>query len=292
MLSAANTFEPMWQCSPTSSIADDRCARSTARAASPLARLKPNFESSWPVAMYSWVWAWTPGVTRISTFGARVVPPPAATPAGRARRSCRRRCCAPRPRGPARSSSTLLLLPCIVHEPAGTPAASATCSSPPLATSSSRPSSYGEAGHRLAQERLGGVHDALRAERGDRLPAAGAEVLLVVDEQRRAVARRPARRSRTRRWPASRRAGPRHCPAAARSAANSCHGRGDPLTAHDCDGKTRKLVRISAWRRGIMTSPRPADDPEGGAPMIHTTLDQCPDLGAPSRRVTATGTGA
>jgi len=26
--------------------------------------------------------------------------------------------------------------------------------------------------------------------------------------------------------------------------------------------------------------------------MIHTTLDQCPDLGAPSRRVTATGTGA
>ena len=50
-LSATNTFEPMWQCSPTRSTAADRRARSTARAASPFARLKPNFESSCPVAM-------------------------------------------------------------------------------------------------------------------------------------------------------------------------------------------------------------------------------------------------
>ena len=41
----------------------------------------------------------------------------------------------------ALSSSMLLLLPCIVHDDAGTPALRATCSSPPLATSSSSPSS-------------------------------------------------------------------------------------------------------------------------------------------------------
>ena len=45
-LAAANTFEPMWQCSPTRRMLRDRSARSTARSASPLARLNPNFESS------------------------------------------------------------------------------------------------------------------------------------------------------------------------------------------------------------------------------------------------------
>jgi hypothetical protein len=43
----------------------------------------------------------------------------------------------------------------------------------------------GEAGHRPAQERLGGVGDAV-AERVDRLAAAGRAGGLVVDEQRRA----------------------------------------------------------------------------------------------------------
>ena len=42
-----------------------------------------------------------------------------------------------------RSSATDLLLPCSAQADAGTPAAtSATCSSPPDATSSSNPSSY------------------------------------------------------------------------------------------------------------------------------------------------------
>ena len=41
-----------------------------------------------------------------------------------------------------RNSATLLLLPCITHAEAGTPAASATCSSPSVATSSRIPSSY------------------------------------------------------------------------------------------------------------------------------------------------------
>ena len=68
-LSAAKTLEPMWQCRPMRRTDDDRRARSTAARASPLPRLKPNFESSCPVAMYSWVWACTPGVTRRRTSG-------------------------------------------------------------------------------------------------------------------------------------------------------------------------------------------------------------------------------
>ena len=136
--------------------------------------------------MYSWVWAWTPGVIAqqhvrapVTPVGVQRVQPVELVEAvddDAAHPGLER----------LRSSSTLLLLPCIVHGAAGTPAASATCSSPPVATSSSRPSSYGEAGHRPAQERLGGVDDAAGAERVDRLPAAGAQVLLVVDEQRRA----------------------------------------------------------------------------------------------------------
>ena len=49
-LSAVNTLEPMWQCTPTSSAESPRRMRSIAARASPLARLNPNFESSCPVA--------------------------------------------------------------------------------------------------------------------------------------------------------------------------------------------------------------------------------------------------
>ena len=60
----------MWQWRPTrSTLLGASVARSTARSASPLARLKPNFESSCPVAMNSWVWAWTPGVMRSKHVG-------------------------------------------------------------------------------------------------------------------------------------------------------------------------------------------------------------------------------
>ena len=60
---------PMWACRPTRSMAGEAHARSAASAAAPLARPKPNLESSWPVITYSWVWASTPGVTRSSTRG-------------------------------------------------------------------------------------------------------------------------------------------------------------------------------------------------------------------------------
>ena len=105
-------------------------------------RLKPNLESSWPVAMYSWVWACTPGVMRSSTSG---------TPAARgvqrveavelveavdddvAHAGVDRR---------AQLVDALVVAVERARRSAGTPAASATCSSPPLATSSSMPSSW------------------------------------------------------------------------------------------------------------------------------------------------------
>ncbi len=43
----------------------------------------------------------------------------------------------------------------------------------------------GEAGHGPAEERLGGVDDASRAESGDGLAATTAQMILVVDEERR-----------------------------------------------------------------------------------------------------------
>ena len=47
-----------------------------------------------------------------------------------------------------------------------------------------QPLVVGEPGHRSAEERLGGVDHPLVPERRDRLPAPGAQVRFVVDEQR------------------------------------------------------------------------------------------------------------
>ena len=63
----SNTWLPIWACSPTSSTASDAVARSTAASARPDDTVKPNLESSWPVATNSWVWASTPGVIRNRT---------------------------------------------------------------------------------------------------------------------------------------------------------------------------------------------------------------------------------
>ena len=57
----------MWQWKPAKSIASDLATRSAASRALPFDTVKPNFESSAPVAMYSWVCASTPGVTRTNT---------------------------------------------------------------------------------------------------------------------------------------------------------------------------------------------------------------------------------
>ena len=202
--------------------------------ASPEATPKPNFESTWPVRTNSWVWASTPGVTRTSTFGHEAVlgvergqpvelveaVDDDAADAGRAR-------------GP-RARSSDLLLPCSTSRSAGTPAARATCSSPPVATSRCRPSSCDEPGHGHAQERLGRVGDAV-AEGGDRLPAARPQVGLVVDEQRRAELARPARARRTRRPSGGRRRRPRRCRAAAAGAAAPAIGRVTSSRARDAE---------------------------------------------------------
>ena len=54
--------EPMCECSPGSLRLGGLRIRATASDASPLASEKPNFWSSWAVAMYSWVCASTPTV--------------------------------------------------------------------------------------------------------------------------------------------------------------------------------------------------------------------------------------
>ena len=51
----------MWQWNPAKCIASDLTTRSAASRALPFDTVKPNFESSAPVAMYSWVCASTPG---------------------------------------------------------------------------------------------------------------------------------------------------------------------------------------------------------------------------------------
>ena len=58
---------PMWEWRPSSSSPSASCTMVTARHASPLVIEKPNFWSSCAVAMYSWVCASTPAVTRIMT---------------------------------------------------------------------------------------------------------------------------------------------------------------------------------------------------------------------------------
>src|SRR5438874_1781234 len=54
----------MWEWSPTSSRLGCESACSTAARAAPDSIEKPNLESSWPVAMKSWVSGRTPGDTR------------------------------------------------------------------------------------------------------------------------------------------------------------------------------------------------------------------------------------
>ena len=85
-----------------------------------------------------------------------------------------------------RSSSTLLLLPCKTQPIGGHAGRQRDVQLAAGGDVEQQPLLVGEPGHRPAQERLGGVHDTAAAERRDRLAAAGAQVRLVVDEQRRA----------------------------------------------------------------------------------------------------------
>ena len=132
--------EPMCECSPISSSESEASTAATARAAEPSRREKPNFWSSCAVAMYSWVCASTPTVTRTST--GCTTPALAATAVSRWISSKESTTTCPTPASTARVSSAVdLLLPCIPIRAVGKPAASATASSPPVQTSRPRPSS-------------------------------------------------------------------------------------------------------------------------------------------------------
>ncbi len=131
--------EPMCECSPAKFRSGQAITRRTASSAAPEASEKPNFWSSCAVAMNSCVVASTPVVTRTRTFG--VTAASSARKASLAISSNESATTWPMPAPTARASSPwALLLPCMVICRGGTPADSATSSSPPVHTSTPSPS--------------------------------------------------------------------------------------------------------------------------------------------------------
>ena len=171
---------------------------STAGAAAPVGTPKPNLESSWPVRTNSWVWASTPG--RDADQHLRARRPSSACSASR-RSSSSKLSTTMRPTPAARARAQLVerLVVAVQDEAVGGHAGGQG----DVELAAGRDVEVHallvrEPGHGRAEERLGGVGDAV-AEGGHRLPAAGPQVGLVVDEQRRAELARPARAGRSRR---------------------------------------------------------------------------------------------
>ena len=132
---------PMWLCRPRrrreSPFATMRSIASLAR---PFAREKPNFWSSWAVAMNSWVCASTPTVTR--TMTGATTPSSAAISATRSISAKESTTIRPIPHSRAwRSSATDLLLPWSATRSGGKPTRRATAISPAEQVSRQRPSS-------------------------------------------------------------------------------------------------------------------------------------------------------
>ena len=101
--------DPMCECSPSSSRPRRRLHPAYgASRASPEVMEKPNFWSSWAVAMYSWVCASTPAVTRTITVARR--PVSAVTAASRSISWKESTTIRPTPASTARRSSRVLLL--------------------------------------------------------------------------------------------------------------------------------------------------------------------------------------
>ena len=166
-----------------------RGAIAAARAASPLPRLNPNFESSWPVAMYSWVWAWTPGVMRSSTSG--TVTAAAGVEGLEAVELVEAVDDDVAHAGLERHQQLGVALVVAVQRARARRHAGRQDDVQLAAAGDveQHPLVVGQAGHRPAEERLGRVGGPLVPEGVDGLAAAGAEVRLVVDEDRRAVDR-------------------------------------------------------------------------------------------------------
>ena len=157
-----------------------------ARRRRPTATPKPNFESFWPVRTNSWVWASTPGRDPEQHLGHE---PVVGVERGEAVELVEAVDDDPADAGRAgRPQLVGRLVVAVEHEPVGGHAGGER--DVELAAGGHvevHALLVGEAGHGQAQERLGGVGDAV-AEGGDRLAAAGPQVGLVVDEQRRAEA--------------------------------------------------------------------------------------------------------
>ena len=173
---------------PTSSTPGMSSSAATASAAAPEETEKPNFESSCPVRTNSWVCASTPGRDPDEDLGPV-----------RSRRDGLEQAAeavdlvegvdddaADAPlAGPSASSSVDLLLPCRTSRSGGHAGRERDVE---LATGGDvevHALLVGQPGHGPAQEGLGGVGDAVAPGR-DRLAAGVAQVVLVVDEERRA----------------------------------------------------------------------------------------------------------
>ena len=177
----------MWACTPTSSTPGRSSSAATASAAAPEETEKPNLESSCPVRTNSWVCASTPGVTRTRT--ARPVPhgrgrlQQAAQPGDLVEGVDHDAADAVLERGGQLARRLVVA----VHDEA---LRRHTGRERDVELAARRDVEVhallvGQAGHGPAQEGLGGVRDAV-APGGHRLPAGLAQVVLVVDEQRRA----------------------------------------------------------------------------------------------------------
>src|SRR3954465_8035854 len=129
-------WAPMWKCRPRRATRSSPDTRVLAAPASP--RCSPNFVFGPPVEIAGWVSGLTPGAMRSSTDCRRSP----TTSSRRATSSSESSTMSPTPASTAsRSSSWGFALPCTMTRDGSKPARSASASSPPLATSTPRPSS-------------------------------------------------------------------------------------------------------------------------------------------------------
>ena len=161
--------------------------RRTAAIAAPLASDSPNFWSSWAVEMNSWVWASTPTVTRTSTSW--TMP---ASPAMASRRSISIIESTHDVRDSGLDGSGQFgdrFVVAVQRDPLGREVGMQRDGQFAAGADVQRQAFLVDpAGDFAAQERLAGiVHVGAAAERGRDLAAARPEVVLVDDEQRRAV---------------------------------------------------------------------------------------------------------
>ena len=152
--------------------------------AAPEARPKPNLESSWPVRTYSWVWASTPGVTRMRTSGRAARPGGQAVEAVELVERVDHDAAHPDLDGPGQLGLGLVVA--VQHQAlAGHAGGQRDVQLAAGRHVDGHALLGGQPGHGGAEERLGRVGHPV-TPRGDRLPAPAPQVVLVVDEHGRA----------------------------------------------------------------------------------------------------------